>query len=128
MSGQETSSYLSLVPFEEGVADYAQLKANAVSDGSRAGGPDSATANVSCMSCHRAHASGWNAMLRFNNDTEFVTVADSSGNSGYPDLSSDPNQAQGRMTAETQKAYYDRPPSNFAPYQRTLCNKCHAKD
>jgi hypothetical protein len=36
--------------------------------------------------------------------------------------------ARGRLGAETQAAYYDRPVAKFASYQRVLCNKCHAKD
>jgi hypothetical protein len=32
------------------------------------------------------------------------------------------------LGAETNAAYYDRPVTKFATYQRVLCNKCHAKD
>jgi len=34
----------------------------------------------------------------------------------------------GRTAIETQGAYYDRPSTVFATYQKSLCNKCHAKD
>jgi hypothetical protein len=33
-----------------------------------------------------------------------------------------------RTAAEIQAAYYDRPATKFATYQRVYCNKCHAKD
>jgi hypothetical protein len=32
------------------------------------------------------------------------------------------------MPAETQQSYYGRLATQFAPFQRTLCNKCHVKD
>ena len=37
-------------------------------------------------------------------------------------------QGSGQSAAETQQAYYGRPATKFGPYQRSLCNKCHAKD
>jgi len=62
-------------------------------------------------------------MLRFSVQSTFITV-----NGAYPDKDTDPANAMGRTAAEMQQAYYDRPPSVFATYQRDLCNKCHAKD
>jgi hypothetical protein len=48
----------------------------------------------------------------------------------YPgiDNSTPPDIAQGRLAAETRKTFYDRPATMFAPFQRALCNKCHATD
>jgi hypothetical protein len=37
-------------------------------------------------------------------------------------------QHRGRLIADWSAAYYDRPSTQFATYQRVLCNKCHAKD
>jgi hypothetical protein len=37
-------------------------------------------------------------------------------------------QHRGRLEGDAQAAYYDRPATVFATYQRVLCNKCHAKD
>jgi len=133
LSGISAKSYLSLVPFEEGVADhtttsYTRLKGNAVSNDSQPNGPNAANANVSCMSCHRAHASGWDSIMRFPVGNEFMTVADGTGTPIYPDPTANPAQAMGRTTAEFQKALYEHPATNFAAYQRALCNKCHAKD
>jgi len=63
--------------------------------------------------------------LRFNVEGEFMVY-----NSLYPgtDNASTVNYARGRLSAETKAAYYDRPVTAFASYQRVLCNKCHAKD
>jgi hypothetical protein len=133
LSGVSASSYNSLIPFEEGVADhtlasYSQIKLNAVNNDTKLAGPDATNANVSCMSCHRAHASGFDSMLRYNLGNEFMTVADATGTPVYPDPVANASQAQGRQIVETQAAYYDRPATKFAPYQRVLCNKCHVKD
>jgi predicted CXXCH cytochrome family protein len=115
MTGDGTQAYLTLVPFMNNGGDFATLAALASTDNSTLGGPAS-TDQVSCLSCHRAHASGWPNMLRWDGETEFVTEGGS-----WP-------TARGRTEAETQAAYYDRPASTFATYQRPLCNKCHAQD
>lgn len=86
------------------------------------------TANVSCLSCHRSHASAFSYKLRYGLGNEFITIADADGKSVYPDPEANPEQAQGRTIAETTAAYYGRPADRFAPFQRVLCNKCHAKD
>ena len=85
-----------------------------------------ADSNVMCLSCHRAHASAFDHMLRYDYGNEFMTVADATGASIYPAASTRPGQ--GRTEIERQKGYYDRLPTIFAPQQRVLCNKCHAKD
>jgi hypothetical protein len=121
------ASYLSLVPFEEGTADYGTLKSHARSDDLYLAGPDTAS-NVSCITCHRAHASGFDGILRFRPGNSFITVIDSLGAAVWPDPLVAPAEAQGRTAAETQQAYYGRPASKFSPFQATLCNKCHVKD
>lgn len=126
------SSYLSLIPFEEGVDDhsitaYNQLKTHAKNDDSFLQGPHN-NANISCISCHRAHATGWDSAGRYNLKSSFVTVADSGGIAAYPDPAIRPDLAMGRTSDETRKAYYDRPAAVFGVYQRSLCNKCHSKD
>jgi hypothetical protein len=65
-------------------------------------------------------------MLRFNMEGEFMVY-----NGLWPGTdttSGQPQFARGRTSAETYAAYYDRPVTQFATYQRVLCNKCHAKD
>lgn len=119
MSGSSANSYLSLVPFEEGmtvnVANIAALQLKAKNNDTQLGGP-TATAQVMCLSCHRAHASAFPEMTRWENESEFIV-----SNSLYPAVN-------GKTTPETLAAYYGKPATKFATYQRSLCNKCHAKD
>jgi predicted CXXCH cytochrome family protein len=125
MAGDGINGFSSLAPFIEGTGDYAALAGHAKNDNSVLAGP-SPTDQVSCLSCHRAHASGWQHALRFNVEGEFMVY-----NSLYPGTDTTPTVAQfhlGRTAAETQAAYYDRPVTQFASYQRVYCNKCHAKD
>jgi hypothetical protein len=126
MGGSAGSSFTSLVPFVKNSGDYAGVLAPlAVNNDSQLGGP-ATNDQVACLSCHRAHASGWEYALRWNMEGEFMTY-----NSLYPGTDSTPTVpqfARGRLAAETQAAYYDRPVTKFASYQRVLCNKCHAKD
>jgi len=126
MTGTAASSFTSLVPFVRGSADYAGVLAPlAVNNDTNLAGPTGED-RVSCLSCHRAHASGWEYGLRWNMEGEFMTY-----NSLYPGTDTTPTApqfARGRLGAETQAAYYDRPVTKFASYQRVLCNKCHAKD
>jgi len=125
MTGAAASSFTSLVPFVKGTGDYAALAALAVNNDTQLGGP-APDDQVACLSCHRAHASGWEYALRWNMEGEFMTY-----NSLYPGTDTTPTVpqfARGRLGAETQAAYYDRPVTKFASYQRVLCNKCHAKD
>lgn len=124
LTGSSTNSYTSLVPFQNDNYDsnntLSSFRSSIVGPGS--------SDRVVCQSCHRSHASAFNSMLRWSYGNEFMTVADSAGAAAYPDPTANPAQAQGKTTAETQRAYYERPASTFAPYQRVLCNKCHAKD
>ena len=127
-----TNNYLSLVPFEEGVADqgtasYAQLKTDSNTSGVNSH-PADASSGVMCLSCHRAHASGFASMIRFGHENEFMTIADSTGAPIYPDVSVNSAVSQGLNAGEQQSAYYGRPATRWAAYQRLLCNKCHAKD
>jgi len=129
MTGSQPTSGNTLIPFELGSTDYAAIAPLAINTTYAVGfaGPDT-TSNVQCLSCHRAHASGWDSMLRFPYANEFMTVADSAGAPIYPDPVANPGQAMGRTTAEFAAGLYNRPVTRFAPYQRVLCNKCHAKD
>ncbi len=124
VNGMASASYTSLVPFEEGIEDKAVLAQRARSDGSFGSGPDSRS-NVMCLTCHRAHASGWDHMARWNMAATFIVHK-----GVYPGINNGApaEYAQGRTVAETQKAYYDRPSTRFAAYQRGLCNKCHVRD
>jgi predicted CXXCH cytochrome family protein len=127
MTGSATTSYWSLVPFEEGLAystaNITTLKSHAQTNDSVLNGPGSgtvgATATVMCLSCHRAHASAWQNMIRWDPE---VTTIDTAGayNTG--------NSGEGYSATEASKGYYDWNVTKFSAYQRQLCNKCHAKD
>jgi hypothetical protein len=129
MSGDVTNtdttiSYNTLVPFSrDNIYSLATLS-NWVN---KANGPLS-TDRIQCISCHRAHASGFDSMTRYGLGSTFMTVADTNGDPVWPDPVLHPVEAQGRTQAETQAAYYGRPATVFAAFQRVLCNKCHAKD
>ncbi len=127
MTGTGTNSYLSLVPFEEGLAystaNIGTLKSHAQTNDSNLNGPGTgtvpATATIMCLSCHRAHASAFPNMFKWNAEATTITVAGAypTGNSGL-----------GYSAAEISKGMYDYNPTKFSAYQRQLCNKCHAKD
>jgi hypothetical protein len=121
LTGLASTSFLSLVPFEEGTTDYAVLKAHARSDDTWLAGPDNTTAQVMCLTCHRAHASGWDGIMRWNAETNYIVNNGSYAQEGQPEQP----YGQGRSAAEALRAYYDRPATKFAPSQDTLCNKCH---
>lgn len=124
-SGNSSTSYTSLVPFEMGTSDYSLLKSTASGDGSMTAGPDTGS-NVMCLTCHRAHASAWDRATRWNMKAEFLVY-----NGDYPGVDSTdvPTQySQGRMKGETRRAFYERPAGVYAAFQRSLCNKCHTMD
>lgn len=126
LAGDQSTAFNSLVPFETGSTDIPTLAALASNDDSQLGGPES-SANVMCLSCHRAHASGWESMMRWNMGSELLTIHGlfPGSDSADPDAQ---DLAQGRTVAETEAAYNNRPITAFATYQRSMCNKCHAKD
>ena len=131
MTGTASSSYLSLVPFATNSSDYTVLKPLASNNGSALGGPGTSD-QVNCLSCHRAHASGFTSMLRWDMNLEFITEA-VSGVAAYPGTDNgftSGSTNQGRTSTEWQAAYYGRPATYFnaGGYQRVLCNKCHAQD
>jgi predicted CXXCH cytochrome family protein len=134
IGGTDTKAYLSLVPFFENTTDftvtgYSTLASHASNKDDYLNGPATGD-RVSCLSCHRAHASGFPEMLRWSMEGEFITYADANGNAIWPGIDNGaPVQfARGRTSVETKAAYYDRDVNIFGPYQRVLCNKCHAQD
>lgn len=135
LTGVKATAYDTLVPFEIGLsgtnADRTTLLTYAAGGANAAVGAE-ATNNAMCLSCHRAHATGFISMSRWNNNTEFLTVG-----GGYADasLAYDSNDektyrnfADGKTAAEYQAAMNGRKATDFAFVQRSLCNKCHAKD
>lgn len=116
MSGSASTSYWALVPFERGTTDRAALLTD-TTDPSNGGVGATTSDNVMCLTCHRAHASGFEYMLRWNVDNEFLV--DNGAYTVTPGLAG---------TGQVEAAYYDFDVSQLATYQRNLCNKCHAKD
>jgi predicted CXXCH cytochrome family protein len=129
MTGSAATSYSNLVPFETGDVTTATLKAEAALP---VAGSNS---QAMCLSCHRAHASGFSSMLRFDaGSTEFQTTLDAAGNPSYNGTDINGGSASpspknlGRSLSDWQASYWGRPAAAFGGYQRVLCNKCHAKD
>jgi len=126
-----TSQYSSLVPFETGLdgTQIAALRAASSHTGVPGTGDGATTplfastaANVMCLSCHRAHASAFGSMTRWNMGYEFLTEGG---------VVADPLNPvnHGMDTTKRTAAYYGRDVNaGFAVYQRSMCNKCHAKD
>jgi hypothetical protein len=134
LSGNVATSYTSMVPYEEGLAlnqfNYADLATRAVNDGSQTGGPANyggGNERVMCLTCHRAHASAWPKILRWNAEYgQYLTVQ-----GVYPGVNSSIAEAQngeyhiGYLQAQVQRSFYDRPANVYAAYQKSLCKKCH---
>ena len=132
MTGTSATAYLSLAPFMTGSNTFATLArlANNTATSASTAGPGSSD-QASCLSCHRAHASGWRDALRWNPEGEFITYVTSGGVATWPGTdttSGSPGYADGMLAAQVQAAYYDRPVTVFGAFQRSLCNKCHAQD
>jgi len=124
LTGGAATSFTSLVPFFYNTADYdtagTGLKAYAGNGSPTYTGPGN-NDRVDCLTCHRAHASGWEFALRWNPEYEFLTTATGTYYNGS-------FGGRGRTAAEVEDSYYDRLPTVFAKSQRSLCNKCHIKD
>jgi predicted CXXCH cytochrome family protein len=127
----KTKAYSTLAPFEMGngqtLNDYTAMKALAVNTDTLDQSA-SATANVMCLSCHRAHASAFESMTRYMLSNEFMTIADSTNAAAYDPSATENKINQGYSVNQQTSAYYGRPASKFGPYARDYCNKCHAKD
>lgn len=121
LAGVEAQAYSSLVPFEAGTSNYEILRSVVTSEPLRGPNTVSGTPAVMCLTCHRAHASGWDSATRWNSKTAYV-VAD--GNYDQAGMTYQP-YGQGRSAAEALRSYQELPATLFAPNQTTLCYKCH---
>lgn len=129
VTGTSATSYDSIVPFQtDNTTNYAALRAQSVNDGTVKTGPVGSD-RVMCLSCHRAHASGFVHMTRWQNEAEMIIV-DSvwPGTDSPSTVASAAKWSLGRTTAETSASYNQKPATSYASYQRSLCNKCHIKD
>ena len=117
------TNYSNLAPFENGTNDYVALKAFVTAPAAA-----DSTKNVACVSCHRAHASGFESMVRYFLGNEFITVADGASLAVYDSSTTEGKINWGYSVAQQTAAYNGRPATVFGPYARNYCNKCHAKD
>jgi len=128
-----SDAFLSLVPFEENIgtthliSDYATLKLHAKNDNTYLEGP-TGSMQVTCISCHRAHASGWEYAMRWNPESEFIIVNGVWPGTDNGAFTFSPQFPRGRSTAEYAGGMQEYDATDFGLYQRQLCNKCHAKD
>ncbi len=131
LTGNSAQAYSTLVPFAEATTSIATLASHAKIDDSFLNGPGTG-AEVMCLSCHRAHASGFVDMLRWDYGYEFMTKQGNYPGSDNPAIGTTgrgPLQSRGRTIAMWQTAYYGRAAAtHFGPYDRMMCNKCHAQD
>ncbi len=109
-----SAQYTSLIPVENGSITTGASKFGGIAP------TVTGSSNVMCLTCHRAHASGWQNMTRWDNTTELIT-----NNTGYA-AGHSPSYAY--STTQNNAAYNGRPFTAFVANQRSLCNKCHAKD
>lgn len=117
-------AWSTLAPFELGTNNRTVLKPQAVTGtgGDSRHTAASTTANVMCLSCHRAHASAFKGMLRFAYGSgDFMTLTDSANNVIYDSATGGGGYSQ----AQLQTAYYGRPAEAFGPFARPYCVKCH---
>jgi hypothetical protein len=114
-----TSAYDALIPVELNAARDVAAAALPVDTAGTTTIAVGGGANVMCLTCHRAHASGFDSMLRWE-VYEFNDI----GSSGA--------LANGAANHNKTLGYYARAATSAAPqygeYQRMMCNKCHVKD
>jgi hypothetical protein len=106
-SGIAATSYLALVPFERGVTNTALLNPTSSQ------GPDNSS-NIMCLTCHRAHASAFKYIGRWDFDAQLIA-------------DSHPAAGDGGVTGnDVYYSYYGRDMDvEFGADQRILCEKCH---
>jgi hypothetical protein len=120
-------AFSTLAPFATDTQDRTVMKPQAVTGtGGNSNHLQATTAdNVTCLSCHRAHATAFESLLRFQYYNEFMTVADSANGAIYDTVN---GAGTGYNVLQQQNAYYGRPATAFGPNARVYCNKCHGMD
>ena len=107
LTGNAATAYLQFVPFERGVSTSDQLDPTSTS------GPGN-NANVSCLTCHRAHASAFRSAARW--DFDAALLIDS-----HPALGD-----SGATASDVSNSYYGRNIAvEFGTGQGQFCEKCH---
>ena len=111
MTGGPLTAFDGLVPFERGVTDGSLL-----SDAPIAG--TDASSNVMCLSCHRAHASANANAGKWDFEVELIAESHALDSADVP---------AGAAVYYKDGAVTDIV-TEYGPYQRSLCNKCHVQD
>ena len=113
-TGTDVNSYDALVPIERGVTVGADLDETSLE------GAD-ANSNVMCLTCHRAHASAYGSIGRWDFGEELIAES--------------PLLDPGTTTTLTDRnaGTYDAGAAidvvaEYGANQRSLCNKCHVQD
>jgi len=108
LSGTAATAYLQFVPFERGVTDPSLLNPLSTQ------GPDSSS-NVSCLTCHRAHASAFTSAGRWDFNAALLVES-------HPAIGD-----SGATAADVANSYYGRDIAlEFGTGQGSFCEKCHA--
>jgi predicted CXXCH cytochrome family protein len=108
LSGTTATAYLQFVPFERGVTEPNLL------DPLSTQGPGS-SANVSCLTCHRAHASAFPAAGRWDFNADLLVES-------HPTIGD-----SGATASDVANSYYGRDIAiEFGAGQGSFCEKCHA--
>jgi len=121
-NGTSVDAFLELVPFAQSTDPVRE-------DRQSTAGPVSSD-EVMCLSCHRAHASPFMDIGRWDFTVEFIYDSHPNGIEAGDD-------ADGSTLDDRKHSYYGRTftaagtaatPTSFPEDQRSLCNKCHGKD
>jgi len=112
-----TNLYEALVPIEMGEKDGSRLNPTDPFDG---GTYEAGDGNVMCLTCHRAHASAFDNITRWDVETAFLAESKAL-------------HAIDLTAAQMAIVYYKNGAgvdivTEYGAYQRSLCNKCHIKD
>ncbi len=110
LMGTAATSYFALTPFETGATDPTLL------DPTGTGGPTTVS-NAMCLTCHRAHASAFEYIGRWDLTIAFTGFLVNS----HPDGATDGSTAQEKLYS-----YYNRDiATQFGSGQKPFCEKCH---
>lgn len=121
LTGNLATAYFSLVPIEAGINNYQTLRNIVTNTPTKGADRTAGDPGVMCLSCHRAHAGGWDGIMRWNPKTDYIVY---NGNYSQEGLAYQP-YGQGRTEAEALQAYYQTPAGKFSAFQQKLCYKCH---
>jgi hypothetical protein len=124
LRGNSSTAFTSMVPFQTDNSTNLTTLKNATT--SMAGPVNND--KVMCLTCHRAHATGWDSSTRWNMSSQYLTVAGAYPGVDAPGEGANTDYAMGRTQAEIQATFYGRLASIYTTYQKSLCNKCHVKD